>query len=107
MPKGKGQHSGDVGRWWVIWGLRDYESQTLLGDLGIKPVLAAARRTVRLPRAGSLILPPRHSPREPQSSRPWDSTALFPSFPHLVASLGLTSQEIFNLAVPWNLLGSL
>lgn len=37
MPEGKGQHSGDVGRWWVIWGLRDYESQTLLGDLGINP----------------------------------------------------------------------
>lgn len=32
MPKGKGQHSGDAGRWWVIWGLRDYESQTLLGS---------------------------------------------------------------------------
>lgn len=33
MPKGKGQHSGDAGRWWVIWGLRDYESQTLLGSI--------------------------------------------------------------------------
>lgn len=37
MPEGKGQHSGDAGRWWVISGLRDYESQTLLGDLGINP----------------------------------------------------------------------
>ena len=57
-----------------------------------------------LPWAGSLILPPRHSPREPQSCRPWDSTALFPSFPHLMGSLGLAGPEIFNLAMPWTLL---
>lgn len=59
---------------------------------------------MELPQAGSLILPPSHSPREPQSSSPWDSTALFLSFPHLVGSLGLTGPGIFNLTMHGNLL---
>ena len=54
---------------------------------------------MELPQARSPIPPPSHSPREPQSSSPWDSTAIFLPFPHLVGSLGLTGPGIFNLTM--------
>lgn len=54
---------------------------------------------MELPQARSPIPPPSHSPREPQSSSPWDSTAIFLPFPHLVGSLDLTGPGIFNLTM--------